>query len=282
MDGAVVLGDVEVDRPGAKRVGELLERFIQLALVLPVVAFGEDRIFGGVVAHRVEQRVGHVGLKADGRGAIGFFEQLHHALPGVHAAPADFALGGEPFAEALGHIRRGAEGLGDLLLIAFGIFVPLVWAGGRIHADDAVGSDAEESKLLGDAAAFADLLDELCAIGFGAHRGPAAGRRPDGSDHGADDQTLGAELVGDAFEVIVGGVDVDVRVEQEQVHAIKLDAIHARLGGELDHRVEIDRRLGVGAFADEPGPGGVVELGIVVGMGSGHVGSSRRAGPARR
>ena len=37
---AVVLRDVEVDRPRAQLVRELLQRFVEFALVFPVVAFG--------------------------------------------------------------------------------------------------------------------------------------------------------------------------------------------------------------------------------------------------
>ena len=42
---------------------------------------GSRRDFGRVVAQRVEQGVGHVGLEADGLRAVGFLERVEHVLP---------------------------------------------------------------------------------------------------------------------------------------------------------------------------------------------------------
>ena len=177
-----------------------------LTAVFPVVVLGEDGVFGGVVAHRVEQRVGHVGLEADGLGAVGQFQELDHPPPGVHAAPADFALGGEAFAELLGDVGGLAEGLGDLLLIAVGVRVPGVGAGGRVDADDAVRTHAQLAKLLADPAALADLLDELLAL---APRRPWPSPPPVGGQTGATTEpttrSLGPDLVGESFEVVVAG-----------------------------------------------------------------------------
>jgi hypothetical protein len=55
-----------------------------------------------------------------------------------------------------------------------------------------------------------------------------------------------------------------VRVEEEQVDAVELDAVHVGRRREAQHGVQIDWRLGVGAFADQAGPGGVVEFGVVI------------------
>ena len=48
--------------------------------------------------------------------------------------------------------------------------------------------------------------------------------------------------------------------EQEQVEAVELDAVDLGRGGQVEHRVEVDRRLRLLALADHPGPGGVVQL----------------------
>ena len=41
-------------------------------------------------------------------------------------------------------------------------------------------------------------------------------------------------------------------------------AVDLGRGRQIEHRVELDRRLAVAAFADDAGPGGVVEFGEVV------------------
>ena len=74
-------------------------------------------MLGRVVAHRVEQRVRHVGLEAERFRPADHLQKLHHVLPAVHAAPADFALGGEALAMLLGDVAGFAEGLGDRLLV---------------------------------------------------------------------------------------------------------------------------------------------------------------------
>ena len=138
-DGGVVLGDVEVDRPGPQRRGQGLQCLVERLLVLPVEVAGQDPILGGVLAQRVEQGVGHVGLEADRLGLADPLEQVDHRPPGVHAAPADLALGGQLLAVIA---RDGAglpERLGDLLLVARGIGEPVVRAAGRVDPDHAVG-----------------------------------------------------------------------------------------------------------------------------------------------
>ena len=73
------------------------------------------------------------------------------------------------------------------------------------------------------------------------------------------DRTLSARRL----SAVVVHLDVDVRVEQEQVHAVELDAIHLGLGRQVEHRVEVNARFSAGAaFADEAGPHGVVEFGV--------------------
>ena len=95
VDGAVVLGDVEVDRPGAQRVGHLLVGGVKFRLR---VAFLEQRVLRGVVAEEVEIGVREVRLEADALRHADRLQQVQHVLPGMHAGPADFAFGGETLA----------------------------------------------------------------------------------------------------------------------------------------------------------------------------------------
>ena len=52
-----------------------------------------------------------------------------------------------------------------------------------------------------------------------------------------------------------------MRIVGEQVNAIEFHAVHFRVGGEVEHGVEVNERLGTGAaFSDEARPYGVVDL----------------------
>src|SRR5690606_9968111 len=58
----------------------------------------------------------------------------------------------------------------------------------------------------------------------------------------------------------------DVGVVEKQVHAVEPGAVHLRLRGEIQHRVEVDGRLGAGtALADETRPHRVVKLRKLIG-----------------
>ena len=108
------------------------------------------------------------------------------------------------------------------------------------------------------------MADELLAVLIAANRRPAAGRPPDRRDHRAHHEPLCPDLLGKALYAIVIHLDVDVGVEQEQVHAIELDAIHLGLGRQAEHRIEVNTRFSArAAFANKARPHGVVELGVV-------------------
>ena len=137
--------------------------------------------------------------------------------------------------------------------------------GGRVDADDAVLADADVLQLLADRAGLAHLRDEGLALLFAAHRRPAAGRRPHRRDQRADDEVAPADAVGQLLQVVVRRIDADVRIEEEEIDAVELDAVHLRLRGVVEHRLEIDRRLGAGsALADETGPHRVMDSGVFV------------------
>ena len=66
FDGAVVLRDVEVDRPRAQRARSSWRRPRRaLSRSVQSKSSGQEAIFGRVVAQREEQRVRHVGLEAE-------------------------------------------------------------------------------------------------------------------------------------------------------------------------------------------------------------------------
>ena len=105
-----------------------------------------------------------------------------------------------------------------------------------------------------------------CSLGrIVAHRRAAAGRRPDRRDDRADDQPARREpFSASSSKLLVGRVDADVRIEQKQIDAVEPLAIDLGRGREVEHRVELNRRLAALAFADDAGPGGVVKFGKVV------------------
>ena len=41
-------------------------------------------------------------------------------------------------------------------------------------------------------------------------------------------------------------IDADVRIEEEHIHAVELHAVDFGLGGQVEHRVEVDARFGAG------------------------------------
>ena len=73
---------------------------------------------------------------------------------------------------------------------------------------------------------------------------------PDGSDDGADDEVPGPHLVGELLQVVIAGVDIDVRREEEQIDAVELDAIDVGLRGES---IMVSRSMN-GSASAEPLP----------------------------
>ena len=184
--------------------------------------------------------------------------------PAMHAAPADFAFGGQAFAVAGGDVAGFAKCFGDQACVAFGILGPLGGAGCGIDAHDAVRPRAQLAQLARDAAGFAHLGDEVAALFRAAHGRSAAGRRPNRRHQRADASPSDAHFVGEARQIVVAGIDADMRIEQKQVDAVESRAVRLGGGGEAQHGVEIDGRLGIGAFAHQSGPHGVVDTRKVV------------------
>ena len=206
----------------------------------------------------------HVGLHADSLGPSDGFQQLHHPLPAVHAAPADLAFGREPLAVRFGDVGGLAERLGDPLRVARRILRPVARARGGVDPDHAVLPDAEIAKRATDRAGFLNLRQEFLPIGFVAHCGSAAGRRPDRRDQRSDDQSTAADAVCQPFQVVSARVDARVRVGEKQIDAVELHAVHGRGSGHVQHRVERDGGLTVGTLPDETRPHCVVQCRVFV------------------
>ena len=85
---------------------------------------------------------------------------------------------------------------------------------------------------------------------------------PHRRDERSDDEAARADAIGKPLQRVAIGVDVDVRIEQKQIDAVEPDAVDVCGRRQVEHRVEIDRRLRVGPLADEPRPHRVVKCGF--------------------
>jgi len=129
---------------------------------------------------------------------------------------------------------------------------------GGVDSDDAGLPNARRTKLRANLARLPDLCHELPALVGVPHRRTAAGRPPDRRDQRPDEQIPLADPIREPFQVVVARVDADVWIEQEQVHAVELHAVDRGVHGQVQHRVEVDRRLRVGPLPHQPGPHRVV------------------------
>ena len=170
-----------------------------------------------------------------------------------------------------------AESAGDPLLVALGVGEPAIHAAGRIRPHGPIGPHAELAEHLGDAAALADLVEKVCAIFRPTHRRTAAGPLPDGRHDSADLERSSRRLVGQFLDRVVAlnrGVDIDVRQVEEQVEPVELRAVHLGRSRQVEHRVEVDRRLVPrAALAHGAGPCRVVEFRIIIGVLRAHAAS---------
>jgi hypothetical protein len=123
-----------------------------------------------------------------------------------------------------------------------------------------------------DADGLAHVCDEVGALGFVAARRCV---EPHRRDHRAHDEAALLDLVRERLELVVGAVDVGVRIVEEEIDTVELDAVDLGLGRHVEHRVEVDERLAAGAaLADEAGPHGIMKLGVVVCRHGGEYGLS--------
>lgn len=268
VDGSVVLGDVEVDGPGAESIGHL---FIGGPEFSVAVAFFEKGVLRSIVAEGVKIGVGKVSLEAEGVWHADAFEDIEHVLPGVHPGPADFAFSGEALAMISGDLCGFLEGIHDAGGAGRGIFAPFGHAElGGVDADDAVFTDTMVIEDLGDAAGHLHGAEEFFLLGIIAHGGVTDGAGPDGSDEGADAETFAGDEVGDFVELVVAGLRIGVREEEEVVDAFELLAVDIGCGSEVEHALQADRWLlaFAVAFTDEAGPHRVMKFGCRIAHGS--------------
>ena len=202
-------------------------------------------------------------------GHADLFEQFDHALPRVHAAPADFAFGGEALAVAFGDFAGFAERLRrSSSCCPSGSFVPV----GRRRAAESMrttpyGRTPSSRSFSAMRQAFAHLLDELLALVVAAHRRAAAGAaaRP-ARRREPTTRPLLANFVGELLDAVVGRCRCSMcGSKRKRSTPSNFTPLTSAFGGEVEHRVEVDERVRRrAAFADEAGPHGVVEFGKVV------------------
>jgi len=80
--------------------------------------------------------------------------------------------------------------------------------------------------------------------------------------------------ISDGADSVIGGIRIDVGMEEEQIHTLEFLTIHRRLSRQFEHTVEADGRvIRAGLLADETGPHGVVQFGVGMGHGGNWWGS---------
>ena len=141
------------------------------------------------------------------------------------------------------------------------ILRPFGRTGRRIDADDAIRPHSQFAQLASDAAGFLDLRQEPAAFRFVSHRRAAAGRGPDRRNQRSGTQAFAGDFFSQARQIVVGRIDIGVRQGEEQIDAVEPHAVHLRGLGQVQHGIEIDRRLGVRPFADQSRPHGIVKSG---------------------
>ena len=187
-------------------------------------------------------------------------------MPPQQISPS--AASRSPWSSAILHASRKVSAMRFWLPI--GSSYHAATGAGRVEPHDAVGADAQPPQPLGDAASLADLGEELRLLGLAAHGRAAAGRPPHRRHHRADLELPRPGLVGQLPDLVVAGVDVDVRDEEEQVEAVEPDALELGVGRQVEHGIEVDGRLAAVALAHHAGPRRIVKFRIVVGMLVGH------------
>src|SRR5829696_5724801 len=175
---AVVLGHVEIDRPGPERGGERCQRLVERLAVLPREVVGQDARFGSIRAESVEEGVRHISLEAEGLRTVDCFQEVDHCFPAMHPSPADLSFRRQPLAVALGHVAGLAKSLGDDTGVPGGVLRPFFDGSRRVYAYDAVGAHAQLAQTAGDAAGLVDHLDEAGAVLGAPHCRATANRWP--------------------------------------------------------------------------------------------------------
>ena len=227
VDGAVVLGDVEIDRPGAEGVGHLRVGGVELGLA---VAGLEQRVLLGVVAEQVEIGVGLIGLEADASRACRLRSSrssmsFHECMPAQQISPS--AARRSPWSLATLAASRNVAAIFFVLPVG--------------SASQCAGLSAESMRMtpylrtpcslriFGDAAG---LLHGERRSSRGPASLPIAEPPTVPGQTGATSEPtaspLRGDLVGHRADRVVAGVGIGVRMKQEQIDAVELLAVRPR------------------------------------------------------
>jgi hypothetical protein len=229
---------------------------------VPLEILRQDAVFRRVVAQREEQRVRHVRLEAQRLRAVHQFQKLHHAPPAMHAAPADLAFRRQPLAKAAATSQASRN------VCAIRRVLP---SGSLAHS---AGLAAESMRTIpyGRAPNSRSLRAIRQALRTCARNAAARPRCPWPSRRrwAARPAPPPIPPPGPARALCRPAAPdrrrshrSSMRVEEEQIHAIEPRAVHLGGGGQAQHGVQIDGRLGIRAFAHQAGPHGVVDAGKV-------------------
>src|SRR5262249_2328879 len=82
---------------------------------------------------------------------------------------------------------------------------------------------------------------------------------PYGSDYRSDHKISRSDLLRQASQIDLSRIDIYMRREEKQIHAIEPGSVHFRFRGEIQHFLEFDGRLRIRALADQARPHGVVD-----------------------
>ena len=149
--------------------------------------------------------------------------------------------------------------------VALWIFCPVGRARRGIDPDDSILANAYIAQCFRDATGLRHLREEILRD---PSRSPSPIRRRWAAKPGATTEPTtkfrAAMLFREPLQVVVGGIDIDMRSEQEKIHAIEVRSVHLGRGGEVEHGVEIDGRLGIRTLAHQSGPHRIVESGKIV------------------
>ena len=144
-----------------------------------------------------------------------------------------------------------------------GIFRPVRGTGRRVDAHDAVRTDAEVAQCFANRARLFHLREKALAIVVASHRRSSARRRPHGRHERSDHEPACADAIGEPLQRVAIGVDVDVRVEEKEIDPVEAYAADFCCRGQVEHRVEIDRRFRVGSLPTSPGHIALCSAGLV-------------------
>ena len=215
---------------------------------------------------REEQRVRHVGLEADRLRPVDHLEQLDIPLPAVHAAPADLAFGREPLAVVLGDVARLRGTCRRSSSCCRRDPSPSPPGSppnrcGRRRSGGCRGRAASCRSRRPCAPASGTSCARPRCPSPSRRRSAARPARPASRRPGPSRAILSASR----FRSSSVESMLTCGSNRNRSTPSNLTPSTSAVGGQVEHRVEIDRRLGVrAAFADQAGPHRVVECGIRV------------------